>query len=252
MRNVDHQYDNSPLLPKRPKESLLNIPFIIVVLIVFCFCIYFILQYFFPYQLYIESFEFFSFIPVLFKTDPLGFCYTIVSYSFMHSNFEHIAINMIWFLIFGSPLVSHFGGLRFLIFWVVTAVISALTYLVFNQDSAMPLVGASGVVFGMMGAFARYDFSFVHFDRNVQNRRRFGSLLSIRKALCSRTVLVYVSVWLISNFIIGISSSLFEENKILIAWEAHIGGLFSGFLLVGFFDISQGKRQSENYDLRYL
>ncbi|WP_455474606.1 rhomboid family intramembrane serine protease [Bartonella sp. B30(2025)] len=240
MKNANYQYNNNPLLPKKTKESLLNVPFIIIILIAFCFCVYFIPQYFVSYPLYIESFKFFSFTPALFKADPLAFCYTLVSYSFMHSNFEHIAINMIWLLIFGSPLVNHFSYFRFLIFWILTAVISALTYFVFHQNSTMPLVGASGAVSGMMGAVTRYGFSFVHFDNNMQNRKCFGPLWSVKRALCSRTVLVYILVWLISNFIIGISS-LFEENNVSIAWEAHIGGLFSGFFLVGFFDISQSK-----------
>ncbi|CAF26211.1 rhomboid family intramembrane serine protease [Bartonella quintana] len=241
MKDADHQCNNPLLLPKQPKAPLLNVPFVIVVLIALCFCIYCIPQYFFSDQLYIESLEFFSFRPVLFKAEPLAFAHTIMSYSFMHGSFEHIAINMAWLLVFGSPLVRHFGSLRFLIFWVLTAAISALTYFSFHQASMVSLVGASGAISGMMGAVARYGFSPVHFGFSTQNERFFGPLWSIKKALCSRTVLVYVGVWLIVNFIIGISSSLFERGDISIAWEAHIGGLFSGFLLVGFFDISRSK-----------
>ncbi|WP_375704934.1 rhomboid family intramembrane serine protease, partial [Bartonella sp. AA85SXKL] len=117
---------NVSQLPKQPKEPLLNVPLIIVVLIAFCFCLYCIPQYFFSHQLYIESLEFFSFTPVLFKAAPLAFAHTIMSYSFMHGSFEHTTINMAWLLVFGSPLVRHFGSLRFLVFWVLTAAISAL------------------------------------------------------------------------------------------------------------------------------
>ncbi|WP_455481199.1 rhomboid family intramembrane serine protease [Bartonella sp. B12(2025)] len=241
MKDVNQQYNNVSFLPKQPKEPLLNVPFIIVVLIAFCFCTYFIPQYFFSNQLYIEVLELFSFIPVLFKAEPLAFCHTIISYSFMHGSFKHVVINMAWLLVFGSLLVRHLGSLRFLVFWVLTAIISVLTYFALHQDSAISLVGASGVVSGMMGAIARYGFPWGYFGVSAQNERFLGSLLSIKKALCSRGVLVYMSIWLSVDFIIAISSFLFEGDGVSIAWEAHIGGFFSGFLLIDFFDISRKK-----------
>ncbi|KEC55539.1 rhomboid family intramembrane serine protease [Bartonella koehlerae] len=241
MEDANYQFNNASLLPKQPREPFLNIPLTIIIVIVFCFCIYCVTQYFFSDELYIESLDFFSFTPVLFKAAPLAFSHTIMSYSFIHGSFEHTAINMVWLLVFGSPLVRHFGSLRFLVFWVLTAAISALTYFAFHQNSIASLVGASGAVSGMMGAIARYGFSPVHFCVNTQNGRFFGPLWSVKKTLCSKTVLVYVCVWLMINFIIGIFSSLFERDDISIAWEAHIGGLISGFLLVGFFDVSRGK-----------
>ncbi|WP_375665812.1 rhomboid family intramembrane serine protease [Bartonella sp. TT121SHDZB] len=239
MKISDPHYNHASRLSKQPKEPLLNVPFIIVVLIAFCFCLYCIPQYFFSHKVYVESLEFFSFTPALFKMDPLAFCYTMVSYSFMHSSFKHVSLNMVWLLVFGSPLVRHFGVLRFLIFWVLTAVVSVLTYFTFHQESIISLVGASGAVSGMMGAIVRYGLPSRYLGVNVQNEEFGGDLLSIKKALRSKGVLVYMSMWLIADFIIGISSILFEENGISIAWEAHIGGFFAGFLLVGFFDVSQ-------------
>ncbi|WP_273758780.1 rhomboid family intramembrane serine protease [Bartonella sp. AU55XJBT] len=239
MKVSNYRYNDGSRLPKQPKEPLLKVPFIIVVLIAFCFCLYCIPQYFFSHQFYVESLEFFSFTPALFKRDPVAFYYTMVSYSFMHGSFKHVAFNMVWLLVFGSPLVRHFGVLRFLIFWVLTAVISVLTYFIFHQESIISLVGASGVVSGMMGAIARYGFPSGYLGVNAQNEKPLGTLLSIKKALCSKGVLIYISVWLAADFIIGISSVLFEENGISIAWEAHIGGFLTGFLLVGFFDVLQ-------------
>lgn len=239
MKDVKDQYNNGSFFPEQPKEPLLNVPFIIVVLIAFCFCTYFV-----SHQFYIKSLDLFAFTPMLFKTEPLAFCYTIISYSFMHSSFKHVAINMAWLLVFGSPLVRHIGGFRFLIFWVLTAIIAVLTYFVFHQESAIPLVGASGAVSGMMGAIARYDFLWSHLEATTQNERFLSPLLSIKKALCSRSVLIYLSIWLSVDFIIGISSFLFEGDGVSIAWEAHIAGFFSGFLLIGFFDISRKKLQT--------
>ncbi|EJF75132.1 rhomboid family intramembrane serine protease [Bartonella alsatica] len=238
MKDAGHRYNNVLFSPKQFKEPLVNVPFIIVIFITLCVCIYVVPQYFFSRQLYIKSFGFFSFTPVLFKAEPLTFCYTIISYSFMHSSFQHVAVNMAWLLVFGSPLIRHFGGLRFLFFWILTAILAVLTYFAFHQDSALSLVGASGVVYGMVGAIARYGFPLSYLGSSPQNERFLGPLLSIKKALRSRS-LVFVSVWLGIDFIIGISSFLFEGDSVSIAWEAHIGGFLSGFLLIGFFDISR-------------
>lgn len=241
MEDFDSKDYDSLLLSKQPREPLFNIPFIVVVLIIFCFFIYLIPQYFFSDQLYSKSLVLFSFVPAFLKSDPLGFCYTAISYSFMHGSLGHIAINMIWLLAFGSPFIKHFGNLRFLLFWILIAIVSALTYFAFHQDSTIPLVGASGAISGMMGAVARYGFVSTYSDSSIQNGRFLGSLLSIRKALSSRAVLVYISVWLLANFITGIFPFLSEGDDISIAWEAHIGGLVSGFLLVGVFDFSWQK-----------
>ncbi len=238
MRDSNHQYNDISFFAKQPKEPLLNIPFIIVVLIAFCFCIYVVPQYFFSRSLYIESLELFSFTPVFFKAEPLAFCHTMMSYSFMHGSFQHVAMNMAWLLVLGTPLVRHLGSLRFLIFWILTAIIAVLTYFAFHQESEISLVGASGAVCGMMGAFVRYDFFRNSLRGSMQNKRFLSPLLSIKKALCSKRVLVFVSIWLSVDFIIGISSILFKEDGVKIAWEAHIGGFFSGFLLIGFFDTS--------------
>ncbi|ENN91597.1 rhomboid family intramembrane serine protease [Bartonella schoenbuchensis] len=234
------QHNNSPLLSKQLKEPLFNVPFIIIVLIAFCFFGYIIPQYFLSDQLYMRSLILFSFIPVFFQAEPLMFCYTIVSYSFMHGSFGHIAMNMVWLLVFGSPLAKHFGNLRFLLFWMLTAGISALTYFIFHQDSMIPLVGASGAISGMMGAIARYGF-FIVFNSNIHNERFLGPVLPIKKALRSKTVLVYIGMWLIINCLTGIFPYLFGDSDILIAWEAHVGGLISGFMLISFFDSPRKK-----------
>ncbi|WP_336294177.1 rhomboid family intramembrane serine protease [Bartonella sp. CB169] len=238
MKDVNHPYKDALFFPKQSKEPLLNVPFIIVVLIALCFCIYIVPKYFFSEQLYIEIIKIFSFIPVLFKSDPLAFCYTLISYSFMHGSLKHVSINMVWLLVFGSPLVRHLGSLRFLIFWVLTAIVAALAYFVLHQDSAVSLVGASGAVSGMMGGIVRYGFPHSCFGVSMQNERLLGSLLSIKSALCSKVVLAYVSIWLSVDFIVAFFPFLFEEDGVLVAWEAHIGGFFSGFLLISFFDIS--------------
>ncbi|KEG20066.1 rhomboid family intramembrane serine protease [Bartonella bacilliformis] len=235
MKITHSQYDDALFSQNRPKEPLLNVPFIIIFLIAFCFFIYFV-SHFVSDQLHARIFVLFAFIPVFFKADPVGCFHTVVSYSFMHGSLRHIALNMIWLLVFGSPLVRHLGNLRFLIFWVLTAVASVLTYFIFHQNSEIPLIGASGAIFGMMGAAVRYFFSTCS-NSSTRDGKFERPLLSIREALHSRTVLIYLGVWFMINFITGIFPYFSEEDNVSIAWEAHVGGLISGFLLISFFNI---------------
>ncbi|WP_455477377.1 rhomboid family intramembrane serine protease [Bartonella sp. B41] len=137
---------------------------------------------------------------------------------------------MTWLLVFGSPLARHFGNLIFLLFWVIAALVSSLTYFIFHQDSMVSLVGASGVVLGMMGAVARYGFFPIYFNTSSRNARFFGSLKSIKKIFFSKIVLIYISVWFIVNFTVGTFSHLFDGSNIPIAWEANIGGFFKIFV----------------------
>ncbi len=69
----------------------------------------------------------------------------------MHGGFAHIAVNMIWFAAFGSPLAGRIGTGRMIIFWILTSVIAGLTHYAIYPESVTPLVGASGAISGMMG-----------------------------------------------------------------------------------------------------
>ncbi|WP_336276213.1 rhomboid family intramembrane serine protease [Bartonella sp. CB178] len=243
MRNTNHRYGSGFLSGKQQREWLLDVPSVVVALAIFCFCIHFISRYFLSDQLYSRIFGLFSFTPVSFKADPLFFFHTVISYSFMHGSFEHTAINMAWLLVFGSYLVNRFGNFRFLIFLALTAAVSALSYFFLHQDSAASLVGASGAISGMMGAAARFGLLSAHFNYGSQSGRHSRSLLFIKQEPRSRTMFVYVGVWLIGNFVVGIFNSLFEDGSAKIAWEARVGGLLSGFLLARFFDNSRRKEK---------
>jgi len=154
----------------------------------------------------------------------------LVSYSFLHGDLAHLGLNLIWLVIFGAPLCRRFGSMRFLLFWVVMAILSALVHFAFHLTSPVPMIGASGVVSGLMGVAARYGFY------RGGGVRGGGQLLSIAQALMNKDALVFISVWLIANLAIGFGLNIPTAQEANIAWEAHIGGLVAGFLLVGLFE----------------
>ncbi len=67
-----------------------------------------------------------------------------VTYSFLHGNLAHLAINMVWLAAFGSPLATRIGALRFVAFWFFTAAAAAALHYVLHSSDPAPLVGASG------------------------------------------------------------------------------------------------------------
>ncbi len=150
-----------------------------------------------------------------------------VSYAFLHGDFVHLLFNCLWFLIFATAVARRIGTSRFLWFSLITAVGAAITHLVFHWDSPVPVVGASGAVSGLMGAAFRFIFI------NPNARMVWPPALL---PLFSRPVLLASAVWVALNVVMGVSGFTPEGFGRAIAWEAHLGGFFTGLLLFPLFD----------------
>jgi membrane associated rhomboid family serine protease len=155
-----------------------------------------------------------------------------ITYSFLHGSFMHLAVNMVWLAAFGSPLAYRLGAPRFLVFWVFTAVSAALTHYVLHMTDPAPLVGASGAISGMMGAAARFGFQI---ERRSDKPTFAGDLMPVTAVFKSRTVVTFLTVWMVVNLITGVTSFVPGSDN-PIAWEAHVGGFLAGFLCIGWFD----------------
>jgi len=79
--------------------------------------------------------------------------YTVVTSIFLHGGWFHLAGNM-WFLwVFGNNIEDAMGHARFVVFYLISGVVAALAQMIFDTSSPIPLVGASGAVSGIMGAY---------------------------------------------------------------------------------------------------
>ncbi|TCD14584.1 rhomboid family intramembrane serine protease [Oricola cellulosilytica] len=171
------------------------------------------------------------YMPGMFTLD-LPTIFSPFTYAFLHGDWVHLAINLIWLAIFGSPLAFRIGWARSVLFWLVTAALAAATHLAIYFGDAVPVLGASGAVSGFMGAAARYGLR----ANRAHPRRGFdGPLLSVRQTFAQRGVVPFLLVWIFMNVAIGADLFGLAGGR-GIAWEAHIGGLIAGFLLVPFFD----------------
>lgn len=184
---------------------------------------------------------------VLFETAFLPFRYAIpfsqqspawlwspVTYSLLHGNWTHLIVNSIWLAAFGSIVARRIGTKRFLLFWVATAVAAAGLHLALHWGEDIPVIGASGVVSGLMGAAAR--FAFPSSGRFRRDKAHFLPRLTVVESLSNRTVLTYLALWFGINALAAFGFGGDPSGTTQIAWEAHIGGFLCGFLAFALFD----------------
>ncbi|CAN5526501.1 rhomboid family intramembrane serine protease [soil metagenome] len=95
----------------------------------------------------------YGFIPRLFFSDPAGEGWRLVSSMFLHGNLPHIAGNMVFLCVFGDNFEDRFGHGPFLIFYLVGGAVAALLHGLVEAGSAVPMVGASGAVSAVLGAY---------------------------------------------------------------------------------------------------
>ena len=140
---------------------------------------------------------------------------------FLHFDWAHVAMNAVGALAFGAPVARLLGGGRgvvgFLAFYIVCGLTAALGYGLVHPDSYDSLIGASGAVFGLMGAALRLL---------GRGRTRLRSLLDRRFLTISAVIMVLNAV----TGLIGLAPGM-EGARI--AWEAHAFGFVCGVLLIG-------------------
>lgn len=225
---------NPDFVDKEP--PIFNLPRVIIALVGLC-ALFYLVQY------WIAGTEWGNFALVHLAFIPIRYSQSIVeplwsyglapfSYAFLHGGFGHLAINMLWLVIFGSPLALRLGWQGFLVFWLVTAFAAAFMHFWVFPESYAPLVGASGAISGMMGAATRFGFRTQPYGRF---RAFIGQPMGLRDVMTDRTSLVFIIVWFGMNLLAG-TGTFSEPNAITsIAWQAHIGGFVAGFFLLPLF-----------------
>jgi len=161
----------------------------------------------------------------------------LVTSIFLHGGFLHLIGNM-WFLwVFGDNVEDRLGHLRYLVFYLLTGVGAGVVHTVFNWDSTVPAVGASGAISGVMGAYA------VLFPRS-----RVVTLvpLVIFWFTANIPAIVMIGYWFVLQFLSGMASlNAASPNAGGVAWWAHIGGLVLGVILV--FVLRRPRRPAVTY-----
>ena len=151
----------------------------------------------------------------------------LFSSMFLHGSWIHLIGNM-WFLwIFGNNVEDSMGHLRFLAFYLLTGAVAAGAHIASSPESGIPMVGASGAISAIMGAYVL-----------LYPRARVRTLLVIIVFITfvDLPAWLYLGYW----FLIQLASSSAGTPSAGggIAFWAHIGGFVAGLILVHFFVIS--------------
>lgn len=223
--------------PIRRREPAFNLPSSLVWVLAVLLVIHAVRVFLLPEDLDAELVFTFAFLPARYAmslaVQGFAWLWSPITYSFLHGSWEHVIFNAFWMVAFGAPVVRRIGTVRFALFWCCSAVAAVALHLLLHWGEIGVVIGASGVVSGLMGAAAR--FVFAPSGAIDRQRAHLNPRLSIGQALANRSVLFFTGIWFVMNLLVGLG--LFAiAGADTVAWEAHIGGFLFGFLLFGLFD----------------
>jgi len=141
----------------------------------------------------------------------------LVTSMFLHGGLLHLAGNMLFLWIFGDNVEDYFGHFAYLLFYFVCGIAAGLLHVVTNLHSALPALGASGAISGVMGAYLV-----------LYPRSRILTLVFI--FLVPIPAVIILGWWFVLQFLSGMST-LGMRTAGGVAWWAHVGGFLMGMAL---------------------
>ncbi len=173
-----------------------------------------------------------------------GRWFTLLTCTFLHGGWLHLGGNMLFLWVFGDNVEDVMGHVSYLIFYLLTGVVASATQVFLDTASEIPLVGASGAISGVLGA---YIVLFPH--------GKIMSLLFIGFLFTTFMLPAWVMIgyWIVLQFIQGflaLSVTTMETGGV--AFFAHIGGFVAGLALVWLFrdrDRQEAQRRARHGNL---
>jgi membrane associated rhomboid family serine protease len=142
---------------------------------------------------------------------------------------------MLYLWIFGDNVEDMLGHLKYLCFYLMCGVIASLTHAFLNFSSQVPVVGASGAIAGVLGA---YMFLF------PKARIRTVLILLVFVRVVSVPAVVLLGYWILIQILSGMTE-FGSLTRTGIAWFAHVGGFGAGFILIMMMKKRRGRRPSK-------
>lgn len=141
--------------------------------------------------------------------------YTLLTYMFLHGDIIHLSSNMLFLWVFGDNVEDALGHFRYLLFYVICGVLAGLAHAYMLPQSKLPLIGASGAIAGVIGAYL------------VLHPRVLVWVLAFRFIPLHISAAWVLGVWVATQLIM-----VLVNQSDQVAWWAHIGGVVVGALLV--------------------
>lgn len=157
----------------------------------------------------------------IYRVPPMA---TLITSMFMHGGFMHLIGNMLYMWIFADNIEDELGKTKFIIFYILSGIAAALTQVYMNTESTVPMVGASGAIGGVLGAY-------------IVNHPRAKVLVLIPLGFFTQIIKVpaifVLGIWFILQFV---SSAFSSSSGGGVAYGAHIGGFIFGAIAILFFN----------------
>ncbi|WP_019904289.1 rhomboid family intramembrane serine protease [Methylobacterium sp. 77] len=165
--------------------------------------------------------------------NPSASLWTFATYALLHGSWTHVIFNVVWLAAFGSPVARRCGPWRYGLLGLIGAVAGGILHVAIDPLSTAPLIGASAGVSALMAAAARFVFQppppFL--SGQPWQRAAHQPLQTIPELLRNRTAVMFLGIWLVTNFVFGIISLPLGAESSTVAWDAHLGGFLAGFFL---------------------
>lgn len=155
--------------------------------------------------------------------------FPLLASMFLHGSWMHVIGNMWVLWLFGDNVEDRMGRSRYLLFYLLCGLVAGLTHTFINPTSTVPVVGASGAVAGIMGAY----FLMFHRARVLTYIPPFF--------LLPLPAWLFLGFWALSQLWGGAAGLLQADGSNQIAFWAHIGGFLSGMVLYRFFLTRRGR-----------
>lgn len=146
---------------------------------------------------------------------------SILTSMFMHGSFLHLGGNMLYLWVFGNNVEDRIGRVGFAIFYLVCGVVAAGTHIILNTVSPIPMVGASGAISGVLGAY-------LYLYPKARITAIIPILWFIPFRLSAKVVLV---VWFAMQLLEALGGLGATQESGGVAVFAHIGGFVAGYLI---------------------
>lgn len=154
---------------------------------------------------------------------PLSVYFNFLSSMFMHADTMHIFGNMLFLFIFGDNLENLLGHLRYAAFYLICGFAAALAQVVMEPNSAIPMLGASGAISGVLGGYL------VLFPQRQVRALIFNFLTTV-------PAFVALGIWIGYQLLLGFLSPAGSGG---VAYAAHIGGFIAGVALIKVFALGR-------------
>lgn len=172
----------------------------------------------------------FAFIPKEFYLSNIYSYVTVLTSVFLHGGWFHLLSNM-WFLhIFGDNIEGALGHIRYVLFYLICGIAAVGAQYFFNPQSAIPLIGASGAISGVTGAYFAL-FKHAEIEAIVPTLFGFVDIISL-------PAWFFLGYWFVLQIFSGVGSLVTIESATGgVAFFAHIGGFVAGYIIVKMFRV---------------